>query len=192
VGPSGSGKTTLFSILGGLERPQRGHVVVAGHDLARSSRSELADFRRKTVGFVFQHFGLLDTASALENVELALSLSRVSRRYRRRKAADLLARVGLADRMSHRPAELSGGERQRVGMARALANEPELILADEPTGNLDGDSAAVVIGLLEELRASYKCTLFIATHDMSLAGRAEHVVSLADGGATERAQVPRV
>jgi putative ABC transport system ATP-binding protein len=185
VGPSGSGKTTLLSILGGLERPQTGQVVVGGRDLARCSGSELADFRRQTVGFVFQHFGLLETATALENVELALSLSRCQRRFRRRKAAGLLARVGLEDRLSHYPAELSGGERQRVGMARALANDPQLILADEPTGNLDGATAMTVVELLEELRATHGCTLLVATHDRALAARAERLISLVDGRAVE-------
>lgn len=185
VGPSGSGKTTLLSILGGLERPQTGVAVVGGRDLARCSGAELADFRRETVGFVFQHFGLLETATALENVELALSLSRCQRRFRRRKAAGLLARVGLSERLSHYPAELSGGERQRVGMARALANDPELILADEPTGNLDGVTATTVVELLEELRATQGCTLLIATHDRALAGRAERLISLVDGRAVE-------
>jgi putative ABC transport system ATP-binding protein len=185
MGPSGSGKTTLLSILGGLERPQTGIVEVAGHDLGRSSHSGLATFRLKTVGFVFQHFGLLETATALENVELALSLDRCKRRYRRKRAAELLARVGLADRLSHRPIELSGGERQRVGMARALANDPELILADEPTGNLDGENARIVIELLEELRSTHGCTLVLATHDTALAGRADRLISLVDGRAVE-------
>lgn len=174
-----------MSILGGLERPQTGTVVVGGYDLGLCSRTELADFRRETVGFVFQHFGLLETATALENVELALSLSRVRRRARRRQAADLLARVGLAERLSHRPAELSGGERQRVGMARALANHPQLILADEPTGNLDGLNAAKVIELLEDLRASVGCTLIVATHDMRLAGRADRTLSISEGSISE-------
>jgi putative ABC transport system ATP-binding protein len=185
MGPSGSGKTTLLSILGGLERPQTGIVEVAGNDLGLCSHSGLATFRLKTVGFVFQHFGLLETATALENVELALSLDRCKRRYRRERAADLLSRVGLADRLSHRPIELSGGERQRVGMARALANDPELILADEPTGNLDGENARVVIELLEELRVTHGCTLVLATHDTALAGRADRLISLVDGRAVE-------
>ncbi|MGO9341437.1 MAG: ABC transporter ATP-binding protein [Acidimicrobiales bacterium] len=185
MGPSGSGKTTLFSVLGGLERPQTGFVEVAGHDLGRCSHSGLAAFRLKTVGFVFQHFGLLETATALENVEVALSLDRWRRRQRRRRAAELLARVGLADRLSHRPIELSGGERQRVGMARAIANDPELILADEPTGNLDGANAENVIELLEELRATHGCTLVVATHDTALAARADRLISLVDGSAVE-------
>jgi putative ABC transport system ATP-binding protein len=159
--------------------------VVGGRDLARCSGTELADFRRETVGFVFQHFGLLETATALENVELALSLARCQRRLRRRKAAGLLARVGLEQRLSHYPAELSGGERQRVGMARALANDPLLILADEPTGNLDGVTAGTVVELLEELRAIHGCTLLIATHDRALAARADRLISLVDGKAVE-------
>ena len=167
MGPSGSGKTTLLSILGGLERPQSGLVVVEGCDLGTCTGDELSSFRRNTVGFVFQHFGLFDTATALENVELALSLSRCGRRRRRRKATDLLARFGLAERLTHFPVELSGGERQRVGMARALANDPRLILADEPTGNLDAGSATTVLELLEELRTVHGCTLFVATHDES-------------------------
>jgi putative ABC transport system ATP-binding protein len=185
MGPSGSGKTTLLSILGGLERPQSGSVEVAGHDLRRCSQSELASFRLKTVGFVFQHFGLLETATALENVEIALSLDRCKRRQRRRRAAELLDRVGLSDRLSHRPIELSGGERQRVGMARAIANDPELILADEPTGNLDGANARNVIELLEELRATQGCTLVVATHDTALAARADRLISLVEGSAVE-------
>jgi putative ABC transport system ATP-binding protein len=185
MGPSGSGKTTLLSILGGLERPQSGSVEVAGHDLRLCSQSELAAFRLKTVGFVFQHFGLLETATALENVEIALSLDRRKRRQRRRRAAELLDRVGLSDRLSHRPIELSGGERQRVGMARAIANDPELILADEPTGNLDGANARNVIELLEELRSTQGCTLVVATHDTALAARAERLISLVEGSAVE-------
>jgi putative ABC transport system ATP-binding protein len=185
MGPSGSGKTTLLSILGGLERPQSGSVEVAGHDLGQSSQSGLAAFRLKTVGFVFQHFGLLETATALENVEIALSLDRWKRRQRRRRAAELLDRVGLSDRLSHRPIELSGGERQRVGMARAIANDPELILADEPTGNLDGANARNVIELLEELRATHGCTLVVGTHDTALAARADRLISLVEGSAVE-------
>jgi putative ABC transport system ATP-binding protein len=185
MGPSGSGKTTLLSILGGLERPQTGVVEVAGHDLGRCSHSGLAAYRLKTVGFVFQHFGLLETATALENVELALSLDRCKRRYRRRRAAELLARVGLSERLSHPPIELSGGERQRVGIARAIANDPQLILADEPTGNLDGANARIVIELLEELRATHGCTLVVATHDTALAERADRLISLVNGTALE-------
>lgn len=189
IGPSGSGKTTLLSVLGGLERPQSGRVVVAGRDLSECSGSDLADFRRETVGFVFQHFGLLETATALENVELALCLSGIGRARRRRRAEELLGRVGLEARLSHRPAELSGGERQRVGMARAMANEPALILADEPTGNLDGETAKKVVELLEELRRDHGATLLVATHDHAMASRAGRVIVLSGGKALDA--VPR-
>jgi ABC-type lipoprotein export system ATPase subunit len=190
MGPSGSGKTTLLSVLGGIERPQSGRVIVGGRDLANCSGPDLAEFRRETVGFVFQHFGLLETATALENVELALALSGLGRSERKRRAAELLTRVGLGDRLSHRPAELSGGERQRVGMARAVANEPRVILADEPTGNLDGETAKKVVELLEELRRDRGATLVVATHDPALASRAERIVALSDGRAVDA--VPRI
>jgi putative ABC transport system ATP-binding protein len=173
-GPSGAGKTTLLAVLGGLERPQSGRVVVGEHDLSGLAGDGLAAYRRSTVGFVFQHFGLLDTLTAAENVELACTLAGVPPARRRRRAADLLAAVGLSARVEHRPAALSGGERQRVALARALANQPRLLLADEPTGNLDGDSALRVIGLLEALRAEHGCTLVLVTHDQRLAARADH------------------
>src|SRR3954452_15632173 len=137
TGPSGAGKSTLLAILGGLEPPQSGSVVVGGHQLADLKGDELAAYRRTTVGFVFQHFGLLDTLTAVENVELTLMLSGRPARARRARAAELLGALGLADRASPRPGQLSGGERQRLPIARALANEPQLVLADEPTGNLD-------------------------------------------------------
>ena len=137
TGASGSGKSTLLCVLGGLESPQVGSVTVAGHDLAGLDREALARFRRDTVGFVFQHFGLLDALTASENIELACALAGVGVAERRRRAAELLAAVGLEPRGGHRPLELSGGERQRVAIARALANRPRLVLADEPTGNLD-------------------------------------------------------
>src|SRR4051794_24042151 len=136
TGPSGSGKSTLLSLLGGLERPQGGTVVVGDHDLSTLAGDGLAAYRRTTVGFVFQHFGLLDTLTAAENVELALTLAGVRGGRRSRRAAELLDAVGLGARARHQPSQLSGGERQRVAIARALANEPQLVLADEPTGNL--------------------------------------------------------
>ncbi|HEV3225492.1 MAG TPA: ABC transporter ATP-binding protein, partial [Acidimicrobiales bacterium] len=137
VGPSGAGKSTLLALLGGLEPPQSGAVIVDGQDLATLSGDGLAEFRRRTVGFVFQHFGLLDTLTAAENIELAAMLDGAGRRHRRRRALELLDAVGLAERATHQPGQLSGGERQRVAIARALANRPRLLLADEPTGNLD-------------------------------------------------------
>ena len=181
VGSSGSGKSTLLSLLGGLERPQSGRLVVAGENLASLSGDELAHFRRTVIGFVFQHFGLLEALTALENVELALMLNGLGRSVRTRRATSLLGDVGLGDRMSHRPHELSGGERQRVAIARAIANEPLLILADEPTGNLDGEAAASVAELLSSLRRERGCTLLVVTHNPALAARADTRFALVDG-----------
>jgi ABC-type lipoprotein export system ATPase subunit len=180
-GSSGAGKTTMLAVLGGLERPDRGEVLVGGQDVARLSGDDLAAYRRTTVGFVFQHFGLLDTLTAAENVELACTLAGVPPARRRARAAELLDAVGLAYRARHRPAALSGGERQRVAIARAMANRPRLLLADEPTGNLDGESANRVITLLEELRAEHGCTLVVVTHDGVLAARAEQRFFLEKG-----------
>jgi putative ABC transport system ATP-binding protein len=181
VGPSGSGKSTLLSVLGGLERPQQGAIVVEDHDLTTLTGDALADYRRTTVGFVFQHFGLLSALTAVENLELALTLSRVPGAQRRRRAGELLERVGLADRLHHRPAQLSGGERQRVAIARALANEPRVILADEPTGNLDDETATTVIELLETLPAQQGCTLLLVTHNKTIAARATQRLALLAG-----------
>jgi putative ABC transport system ATP-binding protein len=184
MGPSGSGKTTLLSLIGGLEHPQNGRVTVAGHDLSSLAGDRLAEFRRSSVGFVFQHFGLLEALTALENLELTLTLSGVRRPERRRRAVELLEQVGLADRISHRPFELSGGERQRVAIARALSNRPQLILADEPTGNLDDDTATAVFGLLESLPSEHGCTLVVVTHNRSLATRAGLRLALVSGKVT--------
>lgn len=180
-GVSGAGKSTLLSILGGLEAVQSGSVSVGGHDLSGLGPGELAHFRRDVVGFVFQDFGLLGMLTARENVEMALTLSRVGRRERRGRAEELLAGVGLSARLSHRPAALSGGELQRVAIARALANRPRLVLADEPTGNLDEDSALQVLELLERLRAERDCTLVVVTHDSDLASRADRRLRLNRG-----------
>jgi ABC-type lipoprotein export system ATPase subunit len=181
VGSSGSGKSTLLAVLGGLERPQTGSVAVAGTDLAGLSGDELARYRRTTVGFVFQHFGLLEALTALENVELALTLTGMPLGARRRRSSDLLGSVGLAERLDHRPFELSGGERQRVAIARAIANEPELILADEPTGNLDVESAEAVAALLESLRDERGCTVVVVTHNPAMAALADRHFALVDG-----------
>jgi putative ABC transport system ATP-binding protein len=181
MGSSGSGKSTLLAILGGLEKPQSGRVFVAGTDLHSLARDELARYRRKTVGFVFQHFGLLDALTAQENVELALTFSGVSAGTRHRKAKELLGVVGLAPRLSHRPHELSGGERQRVAIARAIANTPDLILADEPTGNLDVDAAESVASLLASLRDERGCTLLVVTHNPVMAAHADTHYALAAG-----------
>ncbi len=181
TGPSGAGKSTLLSLIGGLERVRTGAIEVGGHDLASLSGDQLAAFRRDTVGFVFQHYGLVDVLSARENIELSLALSRMRPADRRMRADRLLASVGLAERADHRPTELSGGERQRVAIARALANRPRLLLADEPTGNLDEDTAAHVLDLLDEVHRESGCTLLIVTHDRRVAERAAVVTRLSMG-----------
>jgi putative ABC transport system ATP-binding protein len=181
TGPSGAGKTTLLSLLGGLDRVQSGRVEVEGTDLSEVSAGDLARFRCRTVGFVFQHFGLLQTLTAAENVELALALAGVGPKARRSAALELLGAVGLASRVEHRPHQLSGGERQRVAIARALANSPRLVLADEPTGNLDEESAANVIALLESLPATRGVTLVVVTHNHAIADRASTRLALEGG-----------
>ena len=181
TGPSGAGQTTLLSLLGGLEAPQRGTILVGGEDLTKLSGDGLAAYRRATVGFVFQHFGLLETLTALQNVELAGTLAGTTPVERQARAMELLDAVGLAERAAHRPSRLSGGERQRVALARALGNRPKLLLADEPTGNLDDEAATMVIELLEAVRRQHACTLVMVTHNHSLAARAERKVPLVRG-----------
>jgi putative ABC transport system ATP-binding protein len=179
TGASGAGKSTLLSIIGGLERPQSGELRVGEHRLRQLHGDALAAYRRATIGFVFQHFGLLDLLNARENVELAASLSRSSQRHQH--AARLLDEVGLRERAGHRPGELSGGERQRVAIARALVNDPSVILADEPTGNLDAASGARVLDLLERVHAERGCTLLVVTHNESIAQRATRRYQLEAG-----------
>jgi putative ABC transport system ATP-binding protein len=191
TGPSGSGKSTLLSILGGLEPPQAGSVVVGGHQLADLAGDDLAAYRRTTVGFVFQHFGLLDTLTAVENVELTLMLSGRSARARRTRAMELLDALGMVNRSTHRPHQLSGGERQRVAIARAVANEPQLVLADEPTGNLDEEASEHVADLLDALPARHGCTLVVVTHNRTLAARAPVELRLAHGRVTSAAEAPQ-
>jgi putative ABC transport system ATP-binding protein len=181
MGLSGAGKSTALALIGGLERPQQGTVLVGGHDLTRLAGDALADYRRRTVGFVFQHFGLLETLTAQENLELAMALEGVGRRERRARARDLLEAVGLGPRALHRPSALSGGERQRVAIARALANRPRLILADEPTGHLDAAAADVVLNLLASLRSEHGCSLLVVTHNPLVASRADTVHELLNG-----------
>ena len=180
TGPSGAGKTTLLSLLGGLEAPQAGRLEVGGQDLTGLSGDDLAAYRRATVGFVFQHFGLLETLTAAQNVELAGTLNGTSPGERRRRALELLDAVGLAERAGHRPSRLSGGERQRVAIARALVNEPKLLLADEPTGNLDSATGEEIARLLEDLHREGR-TLVVVTHNEALARRAQRMVRLRDG-----------
>ena len=179
-GASGAGKSTLLHLMGGLDIPNAGEIHFAGQNLAALSESELVHFRRR-VGFVFQAYYLLPELDALENVCLPARVARVPARQAGVRGRDLLAWVGLKDRMEHKPYELSGGEQQRVAIARALINEPELLLADEPTGNLDSHTGGEIIELLKSLRAEKQTTLVIATHDAKVAAHAERVVELADG-----------
>ncbi|HEX6230629.1 MAG TPA: ABC transporter ATP-binding protein [Actinomycetota bacterium] len=181
TGPSGAGKSTLLSLLGGLEPLQAGRISVGGRELTSLHGDGLAAYRRRTVGFVFQHYGLVEVLSARENVELALALTGLGRRARGERALELLEGVGVAHRATHRPGSLSGGERQRVAIARAMANRPRLLLADEPTGNLDEDVADHVLGLLESLRAEHGCTLVVVTHNPRVASRADELRRLVAG-----------
>ncbi len=180
-GASGSGKTTLLHLLGGLDEPDRGSIRVGEIDLARMSRQTVARFRNKEIGFVFQAYHLLPELDALENVALPARMARRPVAEAEVRAKKLLARVGLAQRMEHRPNELSGGEQQRVAIARALINEPRLVLADEPTGNLDSATGEEIISLLADLHKEQEVTLIVATHDEKVAAHAERVLRLADG-----------
>jgi lipoprotein-releasing system ATP-binding protein len=180
-GASGAGKSTLLHLLGGLDSPDKGEIWFSGQNLARCSPPELALLRRMRVGFVFQAFHLMPELDALENVSLPARIARIPKNEAEARGRELLEKVGLKDRMEHRPSELSGGERQRVAIARALINQPALILADEPTGNLDSHTGGDIIDLLCSLVAERQATLIIATHDATVAARAPKVVQLVDG-----------
>jgi putative ABC transport system ATP-binding protein len=181
MGPSGSGKSTLLAILGLLDKPSTGKYVYFGKDVARMRSKELARLRRAEIGFVFQAFNLLQGLTALENVQMPMMYDGVPLLKQRQRASALLERVGLSHRMHAHPNEMSGGEQQRVAIARALANSPEVILADEPTGNLDSKSGEQVIALLESLWEQEGITLIIVTHDPSIGSRAKRMVRLRDG-----------
>jgi putative ABC transport system ATP-binding protein len=178
VGPSGSGKTTLLGLLAGLDRPTAGTVHLDGDELGSLSEDDLARLRARKIGFVFQSFQLIPTLTALENVQVPLELRGEPSADR---AADLLARVGLGDRGHHYPAQLSGGEQQRVALARAFSTRPRVLLADEPTGNLDARTGATIIDLMTELNRDLATTLVLVTHDLDLASRARRTIRLADG-----------
>src|SRR5580765_4078257 len=180
-GASGAGKSTLLHLLGGLDAPNDGEVWLAGRNLARLSRRELARLRNEEVGFIFQAYYLLPELDALENVCLPARMARTPAPQAEARGRELLDRVGLKERMEHKPYELSGGEQQRVAIARSLINEPDLILADEPTGNLDSHTGEEIIDLLVALRAEKQTTLVIATHDSRVAARAPRVIELVDG-----------
>jgi predicted ABC-type transport system involved in lysophospholipase L1 biosynthesis ATPase subunit len=186
LGKSGSGKSTLLNLLGGLDRPTSGTIHVGGRELTRFSSRELAHYRLATVGMIFQSFNLIPSRTALQNVELPMIFAGRSPRIRRAAARRALAAVGLSHRLSHRPAELSGGEMQRVAIARALVNEPEVLLADEPTGNLDSLTAAEVIGLVLDHVRRHGTTLVLVTHDEELGRRcADRLVRMKDGQITK-------
>ncbi|MFL5732085.1 MAG: ABC transporter ATP-binding protein [Chloroflexia bacterium] len=191
VGPSGSGKSTLLNPIGGLDRPSAGEIWVDGENIAKAPARRLVEHRRRRVGFVFQSFNLLPQRTALENVELPMMVDGLSRADRGERARQLLERMGLGARTGHKPSELSGGEQQRVAVARALANRPSILLADEPTGNLDSATGAEVMALLSDLN-SEGLTLIIVTHDPTVASYAGKIVRLRDGKVVEVERGERV
>jgi putative ABC transport system ATP-binding protein len=180
VGPSGSGKSTLMNLIGCLDTPSDGRYRLAGEDVSKLDRDGLADVRNRRVGFVFQGFNLLPAISAYENVEMPMVFGGVSPKERKRRVEELMVRVGLADRMEHKPTELSGGQMQRVAIARALAMQPDIVLADEPTGNLDTHAGGDIMQLFTELWQQGR-TMVVITHDMTLARRASRIVRIQDG-----------
>jgi putative ABC transport system ATP-binding protein len=181
-GTSGSGKSTLLNLLGGLDQPTSGEVLFDSKPLGPLTKKQMARYRRQSVGMIFQNFNLISTMTAEENVRLALAFGGMRGIERRKRAAALLERVGLLDRMEHRPSELSGGEQQRVAIARALANQPRVLLADEPTGNLDSTRAHELLGLLREMVARDRLTILLVTHDHELASSfADRIIMMKDG-----------
>lgn len=181
MGPSGCGKTTLLNLIGGMDRPTAGSVVVGGCDPSQLDTNQLSDFRAKRVGFVFQFFNLIPELTARENIELPMRILGLDRPERQRRAQELLELVGLQDRGMHRPSELSGGEQQRIAIAAALANQPPIVLADEPTGELDSESGAGILGLLRKLAEEERRTVVVVTHDIRVARYADRVLRIMDG-----------
>ncbi|HPF74141.1 MAG: ABC transporter ATP-binding protein [Rhodanobacteraceae bacterium] len=188
MGPSGSGKTTLLNLIGGLDSPSAGEINIKGQRIDRMSGGQLAQWRADNVGFVFQFYNLMPTLSAQKNVELPLLLTRLSGAERRRRAEIALKLVGLADRGKHRPAELSGGQQQRVSIARAIVSDPTLLICDEPTGDLDRQSAEDILGLLQSLNRDHGKTLIMVTHDPKAAEYAQHTLHLDKGTLVENAE----
>jgi len=184
LGPSGSGKSTFLNLLGALDIPSEGSVRIGMHDLTSMNDSELAVLRRK-IGIVFQFFNLISRLNARENVELPLSIANIRRKKRRERSEELLKIVGLKDRMEHKPSELSGGERQRVAIARALANNPDFLLLDEPTGNIDSKTSKELMTLIQDLKKTQDVTIIMVTHDQNMANYASRVLYLLDGKITK-------
>jgi putative ABC transport system ATP-binding protein len=181
LGPSGSGKTTLLNLVGCIDRADAGEVLVAGQEVARMSDDELADFRAQNIGFIFQNFNLIPVLTAYENVEYPLILAGVPEERRRRRVTRLLDAVGLADRAENRPGQLSGGQRQRVAIARALARKPKLVVADEPTANLDSQTGEAILRLMRHMQAQYRISFLFSSHDRSLMDAADDLIMLRDG-----------
>jgi len=180
VGPSGSGKSTFLSMIGLLDKPTNGSVFIDGIEVTRATDSDAPRIRREKIGFVFQHFNLIPTLSALENVDLAMRFARVPKAKRRERAVELLTQMGLSDRMNHKPSELSGGEQQRVAIARAMANKPAIILADEPTGEVDTKTRDMIVELLRGLSENGQ-TILIVTHDTAVSARTKRIIRMLDG-----------
>lgn len=185
MGPSGSGKSTLMNMVGCLDVPTKGEVYLEGRDISRLHESDLAQIRGKIIGFVFQTFNLMPGLSALENVMLPMTFQGVDRGIREKRAREILNTVGLGDRVHHKPTELSGGQQQRVAIARSLANDPDLILADEPTGNLDSKSGTEIMNMLTTLHGEENKTIVMVTHDVELSKYADRIINIRDGKTTE-------
>jgi len=181
VGPSGSGKTTFLNMLGGLDLPTGGDVHIGNTDITRLTSSQLIDFRLQNIGFVFQAYNLIPVLTALENVEFIMQLQGIPKKSREKRAKELLARVGLGERINSRPAKLSGGQQQRVAVARALASKPQFVLADEPTANLDSVSTGNLLDIMEELNREDHITFIFSTHDQRVVNKARRVITLEDG-----------
>ena len=181
IGPSGSGKSTLLGIIGGLDSPTEGAIEIDGVDVTHMNENQLTDIRNQKIGFIFQFFNLIPTLTALENVALPIEFAQIRRHQPRKRARDLLEMLGLGGRFHHRPNELSGGQQQRVAIARALANDPPILLADEPTGNLDSKSGENVMEALTTIRDNNGTTVVLVTHDQSLAAQTDRVLTLVDG-----------
>ncbi len=185
IGPSGSGKSTLLGIIGGLDTPTTGSVFIDGQDITNLNERALTRVRNEKIGFVFQSFNLIPTLSALENVALPVQFSAKSKANPHKRAKELLQMLGIGDRLGHRPTQLSGGQQQRVAIARALANDPPILLADEPTGNLDTESSEVVMNAFREVQERTNTTIIVVTHDMDVASQCDRVIALIDGKIAE-------